>query len=362
MRKYMIALAGTILLFASSSWAGAPSERLPKNIILFIGDGMGVAQVSAGKTVKGTLQLEQCKTAGLLTTHASDAYVTDSAAGATALAAGIKTYNKAIGVDPDKKPVKTVLEYAAEKGKATGLVATCTITHATPACFAAHVDDRNKYNEIAEQLARSPVDVMLGGGWGYFVPKSQTDSKREDEQDLWAILAKDRTAIRTLEEFQKLAKPKKLVGLFEAGHLGKADSRTVTLPAMTAKAIEILAQNKNGFFLMVEGSQIDWGSHDNNSDYAIMEMVDFDDAIGVGLDFAKKNNETLIVVTADHETGGYSLLGGSVAEKTVTKTAFTTTGHSGVMVPIFAFGPGSEVFGGIHDNTIVGQKLIEYVK
>lgn len=362
MQKFVTCVLGMILCFAVTLRAGAPPQGNPRNIILFIGDGMGVAQVSAGKTVKGTLQLEQFRTAGLLTTHSSDAYVTDSAAGATALAAGVKTYNKAIGVDPGKKPVKTVLEYAAEKGKATGLVATCTITHATPASFAAHVDDRNKYNEIAEHLAKSPVDVMLGGGWGNFVPKSQTGSKREDEQNLWAMMAKDRTAIRTLEEFQKLTKPKKLLGLFEAGHLPKANSRTVTLPAMTAKAIEILAQNPNGFFLMVEGSQIDWGSHDNDSEYAIMEMVDFDNAVGAGLDFARSNNETLIVVTADHETGGYSLLGGSVEEKKITKAGFTTTGHSGVMVPIFAFGPGSEAFGGIHDNTIVGQKLIEYVK
>jgi alkaline phosphatase len=176
------------------------------------------------------------------------------------------------------------------------------------------------------------------------------------------MMAKDRTAIRTIAEFQKLAKPKRLVGLFDPGHLPRADKREITLPAMTAKAIEILAQNKKGFFLMVEGSQIDWGGHDNNSEYIIMEMVDFDNAIGVGLDFAKGNQETLVIVTADHETGGYSLLEGSVAEKKITKTGFTTGSHTGVMVPIFAYGPGSEVFGGINDNTLVGKKLIEYVK
>ncbi|MCK6559911.1 alkaline phosphatase [candidate division KSB1 bacterium] len=350
-----------ILLLAGSLWAGAPAERPPKNIILFIGDGMGVAQVTAGKTAKGTLQLEQCTSGGLLTTHSAESYVTDSAASATALAAGVKTYNKAIGVDLNKRPVKTMLEYAAEKGKATGLVATCAITHATPASFAAHVDDRNKYYDIAAQLAQAPVDVMLGGGWSHFAPKSQSGGQREDEQDLWAVLAKDRVAIRTLAEFQKLATPKRLVGLFEPVHLPKADKREVTLPAMTRKAIAILSQNRNGFFLMVEGSQIDWSSHDNDSEGVVMEMVDFDDAIGAGLEFAKSNKETLVVVTADHETGGYTLLDGSISEKKVTKTAFTTGGHSGVMVPIFAFGPGSAAFGGIHDNTFVGKKLIEFV-
>lgn len=360
MHKQCVAVSA-ILLLAGALWAGAPAERPPRNIILFIGDGMGVAQITAGKTAKGTLHLEQCTSGGLLTTHAAQSYVTDSAAGATALAAGVKTYNKAIGVDLNRQPVKTVLEYAAEKGKATGLVVTCTITHATPASFAAHVDDRNKYLDIAAQLAKAPVDVMLGGGWAHFTPKSQAGGLREDEQDLWAVLAKDRVAIRTLAEFQKLATPTRLVGLFEPLHLPKANKREVSLPAMTRKAIDLLAQNRTGFFLMVEGSQIDWSSHDNDSEGVIMEMVDFDDAVGVGLEYAKSNEETLVVVTADHETGGYTLLDGSISEKKVTKTAFTTSGHSGAMVPILAFGPGSAVFGGIHDNTFVGKKLIEFV-
>ncbi|MDZ7266320.1 MAG: alkaline phosphatase [candidate division KSB1 bacterium] len=350
-----------ILLVLGSLCVCLPAERPPRNIILFIGDGMGVAQVTAGKTVKGTLHLEEFSVVGLMTTHAADEYVTDSAAGATALAAGIKTYNKAIGVDVNKQPVKTVLEYAAEKGKATGLVVTSTITHATPAAFAAHVDDRGKNNEIAEQLAQARIDVMLGGGWGSFTPKSQIGGQRDDQRDWWAAMAKDRVAIRTPAEFQKLATPARLVGLFDPGHLPAAAKREVSLPAMTRKAIDILSQNRKGFFLMVEGSQIDWSGHDNDSDGIIAEMIDFDDAVGVGLEFAKNNHETLIVVTADHETGGYSLLDGSVDGKKISRTAFTTKGHTGVMVPIFAFGPGSAVFGGIRDNTFVGRKLIEYV-
>ena len=334
-------------------------KSLPKNIILFIGDGMGVAQITAGKTVNGTLNLEQFKTVGLLMTHSYDKYITDSAAAGTALATGFKTYNGAIAVSPKKESLKTVLEYAEESGKSTGLVVTCSITHATPACFASHVDRRSKQNRIAEEIVQTGVDVLFGGGMGYFLPDSLPCSKREDEKNLMTELEKDHTVIRTPAEFKKLGTPHRAVGLFAIGHLPPAENREISLAEMTHKAIDILSKNENGFFLMVEGSQIDWGGHDNDSDYIIREMIDFDTAVGVGLAFAKKRKDTLVLVTSDHETGGYALENGSVEERSVTEADFTTTSHTAAMIPLFAYGPRCDLFGGIHDNTFVGKMMIE---
>ena len=242
------------------------------------------------------------------------------------------------------------------------LVVTTTITHATPACFAAHVEDRSMHNEIAEQLVESGVEVLLGGGWRYFIPSSMEKSKRRDKKNLLAKLALRHPVIKTTEEFRRLGTPQGVYGFLARKHLPKAYEREISLTEMAWKAIEILSQNENGFFLMVEGSQIDFGGHANKSDVIIGEMIDFDEAIRVGYEFAQKNGETLVLVTADHETGGYALEGGSIKNKKVTEADFATNHHTGVMVPLFAYGPGSEVFSGIHDNTFVGRKMIEYIK
>lgn len=363
-KKLFCAIAAVLFIgFILTVQAFFINERdLPDNIILFIGDGMGVAHVTAGKTVNGTLNLEQFKTMGLLTTHSYDEYITDSAAAATALATGFKTYNGAIAVSPQKKSLKTVLEYAEEQGKSTGLVATSSITHATPACFAAHVDQRSKQDVIAEHLIQSGVDVLFGGGMGYFLPASHTNSKRVDEKNLMTQLEQDYTVIRTPAEFKKLGTLPRAVGLFAIDELPPVENQEISLAEMTQKAIDILSKNENGFFLMVEGSQIDWGGHDNDSDYIIREMIDFDTAVGVGLAFAKKRKDTLVLATADHETGGYALENGSVEERSVTEADFTTTSHTAEMIPLFALGPRSNVFGGIHDNTFVGKMMIELLK
>ncbi len=357
--KWSPALMAALLLCSVSIFA---QEKKPKNIILFIGDGMGVPQITAGRTVKGELQLERFRELGLLITHSADSYLTDSAAGATALATGVKTYNGAIGVDMDKKPLKTVLEYAEQAGKATGLVSTSSITHATPASFAAHVDSRKKDNEIAESMSRSGVDVLIGGGLGYFLPKSAKDSKRDDELDLLARLAKPEQVVRTAEALRAYSGKDKLIALLATKHMGKADERPVTLAEMTRKAIDILSQDEDGFFLMVEGSQIDWGGHANDSEYIIMEMIDFDAAVGTGLDFAESNGETLVIVTADHETGGFALEKGSVDEHKLEKGDFTTNYHTAEMVPLFAAGPSAHLLTGIHQNTHVGKIMISLIK
>ncbi len=346
-----------VVSLSTSSFA----EKNPRNIILLIGDGMGVAHVTAAKTINGTLNMERMTSGGFASTWSANNYVTDSAAGGTALATGAKTFNGAISFSPDSLPLKTVCEYAEEKGKATGLVSTCSFTHATPASFFAHVVSRNMQNEIAAQLGNSGIDIVFGGGWGFLVPKAVEQSRRRDEVDLMADLQKKMLVIRTPEEFANLQSPKQVAGFFAVEHLPQAAERSISLAAMTEKAIQLLAQNSKGFFLMVEGSQIDWGSHQNDAVFTFNETVDFDAAVGAALDFAEKNKNTLVVVTADHETGGLSLLEGSIAEKKVTKPAFGTGNHSAAMVPVLAYGPGSQRFGGIHDNTFIGKTLIEFV-
>ncbi len=362
MKRIKFLIFTLLVLFVISLQAGQPIK--PKNIILMIGDGMGLAQVSAGKTYKGQLNLEKMKIIGLLTTHSCDKYVTDSAAGATAMSTGYKTKNVAIGIDCNGEKRETVLEYANKIGKSTGIVVVCAITHATPAAFVAHVPDRNMQIEIAEQIAKEAnADLYLGGGWGWFLPKSK-GGRRNDTLDLIEVMKKrGYVYISKPEDFYNLdiKNVNKLLGLFAENHPPYSQDRKPTLAEMTKKAIEFLSRDKDGFFLMVEGSQIDWAGHDNNSDQILKEMADFDDAIGVALDFAQKDGNTLVIVTADHETGGYALVNGSISERKV-EGKFITESHTGIMVPVFAFGPGAEAFAGFGDNTLIGKKIFEYLK
>jgi len=337
-------------------------NSVPKNIILFIGDGMGISQITAGKIAKGQMNLEEFKHVGLLTTHSQSSLITDSGAAGTALATGYKTYNKAISVSSDGTPLKTIIEYAQDVEMATGLVVTSSITHATPAAFSAHVKNRKQHNLIAEQITDSRIDVLFGGGWQYFVPNTTVGSNRPDHKNLLAQLAESTQVIQTEEEFRSLGDVDSVVGLFAKKYLPKANKRTLKLSEMTQKAIEILSKNKNGFFLMVEGSQIDWAGHDNNQDDIISEVMDLDEAVGVGLAYAKRNPQTLVLVTADHETGGFALHDGSIDKKAVSESDFTTTHHTAVMVPVFAFGPGASDFTGIGDNTLIGKTIIQYLK
>lgn len=343
---------------------GSAQERIPKNIIVMIGDGMGISQVTAGRTYKGSLALDKFRTIGLLLTHAyGKDYITDSGAAATALASGVKTYNGAIGVGPDKKRVETALERAEQVGKKTGIVVSCSITHATPACFVTHVPTRTMQLEIAEQMSGADVDIYLGSGWGWFLPKAK-GGRRTDEKDLVSRMQeRGYVYVSSDSGFQSLnlTTSEKILGLFAENHVSEAQNRRPSLAEMTAKAISFLSGSGDGFFLMVEGSQIDWAGHDNKSDQIALEMVDFDDAIGEALRFAQENQETLIIVTADHETGGYSLVGGSL-EKRQIDGKFIHGSHTGVMVPLFGIGPSAERFAGIQENSNVGKILLDLLK
>jgi alkaline phosphatase len=365
-----LAVAGAVFLQGCAFIVNAPAMTVsdgqrvapPRNIILMIGDGMGVSQVTAARIELGTLNMERLPVGGFVTTFASNRLVTDSAASGTALATGHKSYNGAISVSPNKKPLKTVLEYAEDQGMATGLVATCSVTHATPAVFAAHVDDRKEDEEIALQMAGSGVDVLFGGGWSFFLPDTEPGGVRKDGRNLLNELRQRMPVALTPEEFRNLPEADAAAALFYPGHPPTFASREPSLAEMAGSALGILSRDEDGFFLMMEGSQIDWAAHENEHEWLMGEMTDFDAAVGVAMDFAERDGNTLVIVTADHETGAYAVLDGSLERHEVTRPHFGSGDHSASMVPVLAFGPGSAALGGIRDNTHLGSLMIEYVR
>lgn len=331
------------------------SKKSPKNIILFIGDGMGLAHVYAAMTANGgSLFIQNFIHCGFSKTYSSSAYITDSAAGGTALSSGVKTYNGAIGVDAEKKNVETILEKAEKKGLATGMVSTSAINHATPASFIAHQASRGSYEDIAADFLKTDIDVFIGGGAKFF-------EKRKDSLNLSQKLRDNGyQVLYNIADIQKV-KTGKLAGLTADEHNPPCSERGEMLVPATETAINLLSQNKNGFFLMVEGSQIDFLAHNNQTTGVIQETLEFDRSIGKALAFAAKNRNTLIIVTADHETGGMTLTGGN--NKTGDVTAkFSSTDHTGICVPVFAFGPGAEQFTGFMENTDIAKKMMKLLK
>ncbi len=330
----------------------AQKKQRPDNIILMIGDGMGVAHVYAGYTANhGTLNLFTFPVTGFSKTYSASDYITDSGAAATAISTGNKTFNGAIGVGNDSVPAKTILEYAEEKGLSTGLVATSTITHATPASFIAHQADRDNYEAIANDFLKTDIDVFIGGGLEHF-------SNRKDGRNLLQELRRKGYQVILSLDSIRIVSQGKLAGFTSRGsNPSKTEGRGNELPDATGTALKILSRNKKGFFLMVEGSQIDWGAHANNTESVVNEVLDFDKAVGIALEFARNDGHTLVIVTADHETGGMMLQGGDDVKGTV-EGKFCTTGHSGVMVPVFAFGPGAERFQGVQENTDMFKNMM----
>ncbi|MEO0122620.1 MAG: alkaline phosphatase [candidate division WOR-3 bacterium] len=341
-----------------------PSELQVKNIIFFIGDGMGIAQIQAAriksKGALGRLNMELMPVTGLVNTCAIDKLITDSGAGGTALASGIKTKIGAIGVDSAGNAYRTILEVCQKIGKSTGLVVTSSITHATPATFAAHVLSRGDESEIAEQLIYNKVNVLLGGGKAFFLPRKVKGSKRKDERDL--IREAKRLDYFFVEDKRQLLKAdgSYILGLFQMEHM-RNDLTEPTLAEMTKKAIESLSKDPDGFFLMIEGSQIDWECHGNQIDRMIDQVLLFDEAVKVGLDFALKDSHTIVIVTADHETGGLGIIGGTLRGDEI-KCSWLSSDHTALMIPLFAFGPKAMNFTGVHENNEIPHILAEIIK
>ncbi len=328
------------------------NSKHAKNIILLIGDGMGSSHVFAGITAnKGKTYFQQFTNLGYSRTSSADKYKTDSAAGGTAISTGTKTNNGSIGVDANNKKIKTILEIADENGKATGMVVTSSITHATPAAFIAHQPVRNMYEEIALDFLDTDIDVFIGGGEDNF------NNRKDGLNLLDSLVARGYSVIDNESEIMKF-EGDKLAGFIAKKHPKTIAKRGDILVPSTKKAIEILSKNKKGFFLMIEGSQIDWAAHGNKTKELINEVADFDKAIGEALKFAEKDGNTLVIVTADHETGAFTVKDGSDKTGEV-EGLFSTTSHTATMVPVFAYGPGAENFRGIYQNTEIFNKMLE---
>ena len=324
-----------------------------KNVILMIGDGMGLADVSAAMTVSEIpLNIMRCTVTGLQMTSSADNYITDSGAAGTALATGQKTMNGAIGTDINGNVLTSILEIAEDNGLSTGLVATSAITNATPAAFIAHQPSRYNYEGIAKDFLKTDIDVFIGGGLINF-------TRRKDNINLLDSLRTRGYEIDTTLAMILRSNATKLAGFTAPGdNPFRLKGRDDMLPKSTAKAIDILKNNKKGFFLMIEGSQIDWAGHSNIADTLIDEVLDFDKAVGTAIDFAEKDGHTLVVVTADHETGGVTITGGNREGHKVT-LAFSTGGHTPVLIPVYVYGPGAERFTGIYDNTDIFRKIVD---
>jgi alkaline phosphatase len=343
------------------------SARKVRNVILCIGDGMGLNQIAVASMKIGgpgsALHMERMPVTGLVRTQSANSRVTDSAAAGTALATGVKTNNGMIGVAPDEQAYQTILEAAKAKGMATGLVATSTITHATPASFASHVKSRTSEAAIAEQLIANKVNVLFGGGRKYFLPQLDSNSARKDDKDLIAeALRAGYTYITTDRGLRSIQGPH-VLGLFQFDALTTVSPPEPSLASLTRKAIQALrkvngvsSDRKQGFFLMVEGSQIDWACHGNNVKHAIRQTLLFDQAVQAAVDFAMQDGQTLVIVTADHETGGLTIPEGAKGSPDPA-VHWSTKGHTGSPVPIGAMGPGATVFAGMQENTDIPKKI-----
>ena len=325
-----------------------------RNVILLIGDGLGFEHVALarhhGPGDDKKLYMEQLPIHGDLKTSPANGKVTDSAAAGTAMACGIKTNNGMIGMTPDETPYSSILELIRDKGWRTGLTATSGISHATPASFASHVDSRDKEKEIAVQLLGSRVDVMLGGGRKYWTDELFADAKTDGYQ-----------VIETRSELAQV-KPGPVIGLFAddgmttfAPEPSLAEMAAVAIGQLSTPGREWFAP-KPKFLLMIEGSQIDWAAHANDTDRVVRQTLLFDMAVREAIEFAQKDKHTLVIVTADHETGGLKL---ERDEGNELKAKWTSGGHTGDNVPIYAFGPGSEKFAGTIDNTDIPKRIAE---
>ena len=342
--------------------ARKPAEPRVKNVIFMIGDGMGLADITATAINRGCvpLQIERAHYVGLARTYSANNRVTDSAAAGTALATGHKTNNGHIGVDPDKKPLKSILEKEEENGLATGLVATHSVTNATPAAFIAHQPSRKMEEEIAADYLKTDIDLFICGGRKMFTPS-------QDGRDLTRELQeKGYTIAYTMDEVKAFERGKLGGLLYDTSVPTMAQGRGDYLPQATAKAQEILGRNSpKGFFIMVEGSQIDKGGHGNDIRTIIDETTDFDNAVKVAYDYADRHPGTLVVVTADHETGGVTLPSGkpdfTLPDQGV-KYTFSTKSHTATYVPVYASGTGAMHFSRVLENTEIPQIMEQLLR
>lgn len=372
-------------------------EPVPKakNIIFMVADGMGLAHVTAARIFKNgpdgeSLHLETLPTIGYQRTHSASDSLTDSAAAASAWASGEKFRNGEISCHDDDQngrcepaPDPTILEIAKAKGKVTGLVVTSTVTHATPAAFGSHVPSRRCEKEIARQYIQiTEVDVILGGGRKKFKSTEKqadecgtfgdfiADAERKGYQVVYTKKALDGVVAKGSRKILGLFTPKgKTPELFRLSPEEHYQAEEPTLPQMTTAALESVEKDEDGFFLLVEGSQIDWASHRNNVAYQIGETLAFDEAVKMVLDWINekpnRRQNTLVIISADHETGGFAISGGrgrKYKRGDIVDHGWTSKGHTAEDMLIWSQGPGSQYLGRAVDNTDLYKVMLEVLK
>ena len=355
MKRIALSLIALLCLGLTTVYAQNEKPQEPvkaMNVIYMIGDGMALPQVYATMLATGQeLTFEQFPYIGVVDTHSASNEITDSAAGGTALASDHKTKNSMLGMNPDTIPVKTVLEALAEQGKETGIVVSCVVTHATPASFYAKVPKRSMYEDIAVQMAENQyLNLIIGAGMRHFNQRKDNINLVERmEQELgWKVYD-------TLADIDTTCK--KYAVMAADDHMPKAAERGDFLPRAVKTALQTLDGAENGFFLMVEGSQIDFACHAHDSAWMVDETLDFDRAIKVALDYAKEKGNTLVVVTADHETGGLSLVDPNGRYTNIT-CSYSTGSHTCLPVMVYAYGPGAEQFTGWMQNSDLKEKIM----
>ena len=385
MKKFNLFTAAIITLAIATSCCNKPQV---KNVIYLIGDGMGFGAVTSLLLSEDSVTgFEQAPVIGISETCSANNYVTDSPAGGTALATGTRTNNGYCGVDPDGNQLTSILRKAQDMGKKTGIVVNTTLTEATPASFYAGVKSRRMTYDIAKQFTESEVDVAIGAGLDHFI-------NRPDSVDLTATLidkgydvylswekvlgtASDKfVGILPLvdvhrretddnntagaAEGQEVCLAAQLAAADETGEVTHLSEPTVYLEKATAKALDVLSRNdKDGFFLMIESAVIDGYGHNNDSEGMIVEMKEFDCTLRMLVEYVNLHPETLLVVTADHETGGTGVdyCSYNVDDPTPVRLSFSTKGHTGTVVPVFAYGAGAESFAGVMKNTDLPKKI-----
>lgn len=329
----------------------APTGKKIKNVILMIGDGMSLNHIAAAWTAnRGKLWVtNNAQTTGLSKTWCADKLITDSGAGGTAIATGEKTNYHSVGVDTLGNALPSLSNWAHDRGMANGVAVTCRLWDATPADFLCHTVDRDNEELVMGQYVDCIADVIIG-------PGTERMTNREDGRNLYEELAaKGFVTYNSLEQLDTL-KPGRVFCCPFPHDVPLPSERGNWLERASLKAIDILNTNPNGFFLMIEGSQLDDYGHFNDLKTLMEETLDFDQTIGAVLKWAAMDGETLVIVTADHECGGLTVVDGDMKEGRVVGK-FSTGGHSGTMVPVYAFGPGHEVFTGVFENTEISKKI-----
>lgn len=355
----LLALACALTACASTGPStGSPaSATSPRSIIMLIADGAGLAHWTLAAFADDELSVREMKTVGLVDTRGADHTVSGSAPTATAYATGVRSFMGAVGVGPDSLPRESVVEAAMARGMSTGLMTTTSIVDATPAAFGAHGPSRYDSGNLARQISTKGITVLMGGGRAAFRPAAQPDSR-----DLLAEVREVYSYVESVEELRDLDPDTvdNLLGLFVEGEMGIVEARGDALRVMTSTALDILGRDPDGFFLMIENEESDTQSHGNAPEEVVTrEMLDFDASVALALDYQRRNPQTLVVVTSDHETGGISL---TYDERREIVMRYATGSHTGTLVPLFASGPGAERFAGIIRNDEVGRILLDMVR